>query len=69
MKFGFTRREIKPVTKEQEEDFSRRVKENGVGFKDYLSMVFAAFLTIVLPCLLVLGALGALMIWLFGGFS
>ena len=68
MKFGFTRREIKPVTKEQEAEFAERMKEEKVGFKDGFAMVFAALFTIVLPCLLVLGGLSLLILWLFGAF-
>ncbi len=66
MKFGFTRREIKPATKEQNEDFRNRLKENKVGFKDKLAMILAAFVTIILPCLLVLLALAALVLTVFG---
>ena len=68
MKFGFTRREIKPVTKEQEEAFGSSCEENKVGFKDTMAMVIAAFLTIVLPCLAVLGLMALLAILIFGGF-
>ena len=66
MKFGLTRREIKPVTKEQKEDFSNRFKENNVGFKDKFAMLVAAFITIILPCLLVIGAISLLVLTLFG---
>ena len=69
MKFGFTRREIKPVTKEQEAEFNERMKEEHVGFKDGFAMVLAAFLTVVLPCLAVLGVIALIMLWAFGAFS
>lgn len=68
MKFGFTRREIKPVSKEQQEDFAKRMEENKVGFKDKFAMVFSAFLTIVLPCLLVLGVISVIILLIFGAF-
>lgn len=68
MKFGFTRREIKRSTKEQEEEFSKRMKEANVGFKDVFAMIVAAFFTIVLPCLLILCGLAALALWAFGAF-
>ena len=68
MKFGFTRREIKPVTKEQEEEFGKGLNDNKVGFKESLLLVATAFVTIVLPCLLVLGLLSLFTIWVFGGF-
>ena len=67
MKFGFTRREIKPVTKEQEEEFSKSFEENKVGAKDKFAMILAAFLTIVLPCLAVLGLMALVMMLIFGG--
>ena len=66
MKFGFTRREIKPATKEQKEDFQNRFVENKVGFKDKFAMHLAAIITIILPCLLVLLALAALVLTIFG---
>ena len=69
MKFGLTRREIKPVTKEQEEEFSRGLKENKVGFKEGLIMTLTAFVTIVLPCLLILGAISLIVLWMFGAFG
>ena len=68
MKFGFTRREIKPVTKEQEKEFSERMEENKVGFKDGIIMVLTAFVTLVLPSLLVLGLLSLLVLLIFGAF-
>ena len=66
MKFGFTRREIKRSTREQEEEFGKRMKEANVGFKDVFAMIVAALFTIVLPCLLVLCGLAALALWVFG---
>ncbi len=69
MKFGFTRREIKPVTREQEAEFGKGLKENKVGFKESCVIVATAFVTIVLPCLLVLGALSVFTLWVFGAFG
>ena len=69
MRFGFTRRQIKAVTREQEEEFSKVLKENNVDFKERLLMTATAFVTIVLPCLLVLGALSLFTLWVFGAFS
>ena len=45
---------LKKSTKEQEETFREQMQEEKVGWKDGLAMVIAGFLTIVLPCLLVL---------------
>ncbi len=69
MKFGLTRREIKPVTKEQEQAFSEALNENKVGFKEGAVMVFSAFITIVLPSLAVLGVLSLFVLWIFGAFG
>lgn len=69
MKFGFTRREIKPVTKEQEAEFGKGLRDNKVGFKESLLLVGTAFVTLVLPSLLVLGALSVFTLWVFGAFG
>ena len=45
---------LKKSTKEQEAAFREQMQEEKVGWKDGLAMVIAGFLTIVLPCLLVL---------------
>ena len=51
--FPFFKR-LKKTTKEQEAAFREQMQEEKVGWKDGLAMVIAGFLTIVLPCLLVL---------------
>lgn len=47
-------KKLKRSTKEQEAAFREQMQEEEVGWKDSLAMVIAGFLTIVLPCLLVL---------------
>jgi hypothetical protein len=69
MRFGPFGRGLKPVTKEQEEEFSKTLKENKVGFKEGLIMTLTAFVTIVLPCLLILGVLSLIVLWIFGAFG
>ena len=59
---------LKKSTPEQEEEFQNMLQEEKVTLKDRFAMVMAAYLTILLPCTLVLVALGLLLIWLFGGF-
>ena len=59
---------LKKSTPEQEEAFENMLQEEKVTFKDRFAMVMAAYLTILLPCTLVLIALGLLLIWIFGGF-
>lgn len=51
--FRFFKR-LKKSTKEQEADFREQMQNENVGWKDGLAMVIAGFLTIVLPCLLIL---------------
>ncbi len=57
---------LKKSTPEQDAEFKERFKEEKVGIKDTFAMVLAAFVTIVLPCALVLIALSAFCLWLFG---
>lgn len=45
---------LKKSTKEQEEAFRQQMQDENMGWKDGLAMVIAGFITIVLPCLLVL---------------
>ena len=47
-------RKLKKASKKDEEAFRKRMQEEQVGFKDGLAMVIAAFITIVLPSLLIL---------------
>ena len=69
MRLGFTRREVKPVTEEQEKDFQKRMKDNKVGKKDIAAMLISAFIWIILPTLLVLLLIGVIAYAAFGGFS
>ena len=57
---------LKKSTKEEEEQFSMMLEEEEVGWKDKLAMLIAAFFTIMLPCIAVLVAFAALMLWLVG---
>lgn len=51
---GKFRRILKKPTPEAEERFKKAFEENDVGSSDVLAMLIAAFLTIILPCLLIL---------------
>ena len=51
--FGIFRK-LKKASQKDEEEFRQQMQEEKVGFKDGLAMVIAAFITIVLPCLLFL---------------
>ena len=57
---------LKKSTKEEEAQFSRMLEEEQVGWKDKLAMLIAAFFTILLPCIGVLLAFAALIMWLVG---
>ena len=57
---------LKKSTKEQEEQFGRMLEEEKVGCADKVAMLVAAFFTIMLPCIAVLVAFAALMLWLVG---
>jgi len=59
---------LKKSTPEQEEQFKEMLYEEKVSWKDRISMVLAAYLTILLPCAIILVAVGLLVIWIFGGF-
>ena len=57
---------LKKSTKEQEEQFGRMLEEEKDGCADKFAMLVAAFFTIMLPCIAVLVAFAALMLWLVG---
>ena len=57
---------LKKSTKEQEEQFSRMMEEEQVGWKDKLAMLIAAFFTLMLPAIAVLLAFAALIMWIVG---
>ena len=57
---------LKKSTKEEEERFGLMMEEEQVGWKDKLAMLIAAFFTIMLPCVAVLLAFGALIMWIIG---
>lgn len=68
MAFGLFGPKPKKADPEREKEFSEMMEREKVGFRDGFAMLLAAFLTIVLPCLLVLGGLAALILLLFGAF-
>ena len=55
---------LKKVTPEQEKEFSER--REGVPFQDKVIMVVTAFFVIVIPCLLVVGGMSLLVMWILG---
>jgi fatty-acid desaturase len=61
---GF-RGKLKKASRREEEEFRKRLQEEKVDKKDAWAMAIAAFLTIVLPCLLVLLVIGGIILLLF----
>lgn len=61
-------RRLKKPTKEQEQDFQKRMSDTQVTWKDRFAMVLSAYLTILLPAALILAAFGFLVLWIFGAF-
>ena len=57
---------LKKSTKEEEEQFGRMMEEEKGGCADKFAMLVAAVFTIMLPCIAVLVAFAALMLWLVG---
>ena len=55
---------LKKVIPEQEKEFSERME--GVPFQDKVIMVVTAFFVIVIPCLLVVGGMSLLVMWILG---
>lgn len=68
MAFGLFGRKLRKATKKQEQEFSEKLEQEQVGLRDGLAMVLSAFVTIILPCLLILCGMGFLMLLLFGYF-
>lgn len=68
MAFGLFGRKLRKATKKQEQEFSENLQKEQVGFRDGFAMVLSAFVTIILPCLLILCGMGFLMLLLFGYF-
>lgn len=59
---------LKKSTPEEEEQFKEMLAAEEVSWKDRIAMALAAYIAIVLPCILILVALGLLALWLVGGF-
>ncbi len=59
-------RRLKKSTKEQDRAFQDLLEQEKVSWKDKLAMVFSAYLTILLPCLLILLAFAFVIMLLFG---
>lgn len=57
---------LKKSTPKQEKEFKENIEKEGDGVKDFVAMLVSAFLVLVLPCILILGGLGFLLLWAFG---
>ena len=58
---------LKKSTPEQEEQFKDMLAAEKVSWKDRITMALAAYITILLPCTLILVAIVLLALWLVGG--
>ena len=59
-------KKLKKSTPESEKEFSDRLKEAGVTWKDKFAMLIAAVITIFIPASLILIGFGLLALWMFG---
>lgn len=57
---------LKKSTPEQEDRFQEMLKEEKVSWKDRFAMLLAAYVSILLPCAIILVALALLAMWMFG---
>ena len=57
---------LKKSTPESEKEFSERLKEADVTWKDKFAMIIAAFITLFLPAALILIGLVVFVMWIFG---
>ena len=55
---------LKKATPEQEQEFKNRME--GVPLQDKVIMTVTAFFVLVIPCLLVIGGMCLLLMWMFG---
>ncbi len=61
-------RRLKRPDPEKEREFNEAMKDETLTKSDTFAMMLSAFLTVILPCLLILGAFGMLFLWMFGAF-
>ena len=59
---------LKKATDKDDEEFARRMHDGNVGCADSFAMIVSAFFVLVLPCLGILAAFAALILWLLGAF-
>ena len=59
-------RRLKKNTQEQDEQFRQTMSDEKLTWRDKLAMMLSAYVTILLPCLLVLLVFGFLILLLFG---
>ncbi len=55
---------LRKSTKEEEQKFAQMMKDEHVTFKERLLMTFVAYAVILVPCILVLGGFGLLILWM-----
>ncbi len=60
------RKKLKQATPKEEADFSKRMEEANLTWKDKLVMILTAYAVILVPCILLLCGMCLLLFWLFG---
>ena len=61
-------RRLKKADPKAEKEFQENLEKENVGIKDFIALLSSAFFILILPCILILGGLGFLLLWLFGAF-
>ena len=59
-------RRLRKSTREEEEKFEKMLEEEKVGWKDRFAMMISAYVTLVIPSILVLLLLCGTVMWLMG---
>jgi hypothetical protein len=59
-------RRLRKSTREEEEQFENMLEEEKVGWKDRFAMMISAYVTLVIPSILVLLLLCGTVMWLMG---
>lgn len=57
---------LKKSTREEEQQFADMMEEEKVGCADKFAMLVSAFFVIMIPCILVLVAFAAFLLWIVG---
>ena len=59
-------RRLKKADPKKEKEFKENLEKENFGVKDFVALLTSAFFVLILPCILILGGIGLLLMWLFG---